>query len=172
MKITPAERILLINQHKILKFLDPDPYQKAYHETQVEIFENGFEVLDYENEPVDPLTEDELDEIYRTLDMFEHLQDSAKALGLLDKDGYSHRLLFSGYDGNDRVEIKYLSFVDFYIEKLERYTDLALTKPSYYNSHQPMLKRYRDMYDRYRGLEAPRSKSLSKEQIDAVLGVD
>ncbi len=37
--------------------------------------------------------------------------------------------------------------------------------PNDYNSHKPMLKRYRDMYDRYSKLEKPDFGRLDKKQM-------
>ncbi|MCY4303895.1 MAG: YfbU family protein [Aestuariivita sp.] len=48
MKLIPAERILLINQNKILKILNPD--KRDYHEFKIEMFENGYEENDFEED--------------------------------------------------------------------------------------------------------------------------
>ncbi|MCY4226864.1 MAG: YfbU family protein [Gammaproteobacteria bacterium] len=101
MNLTPPERTLLINQHRILKILDPA--EKDYHELKIEMFKNGYEGEGELYELEDPLTKEDRKEVYDTLDMFRSLQVSADNLRVLEEFQKKRRFLLAGYDGNNET---------------------------------------------------------------------
>lgn len=169
MKLTPAERTLLVNQHRILKILDPD--ERDYHELKIEMFENGYEERDDLCELEDPLTEQDKNEIYDTLNMFRSLQVSAENLEILEEFQEKHGFLFAGYDEN--LETGFFAFTKFIFERLGKYQDLTIQKPNYYNSHSPMRSTYQSMLAKWHDeIESTGSGNLSETQINEILEVD
>ncbi|MCY4313702.1 MAG: YfbU family protein [Gammaproteobacteria bacterium] len=165
MNLTPPERTLLINRHRILKILDPA--EKYYHELKIEMFKNGYEGEGELYELEDPLTKEDRKEVYDTLDMFRSLQVSADNLGVLEEFQKERRFLLAGYDGNN--ETVFSSITEFVIEKLGKYASLAIKISSYCNSHSPMQSTCQSMLAKWRD-EAGSTDSgdLSETQINKI----
>jgi len=157
-KLSKTERWILANQHRILEALYP---QEApfFAETR-EALESGYE-LHYDPDYIDndTLSEEECREVLEILDMHRALHFSYAALG--DKSGLElERVRFLGFDGNE--ETKYMAYCRYFCRhdggrfpELDRRDD--------FNSHFPMLDRYRRMLDQWRNLD--KSHELTKADI-------
>lgn len=165
MRLSTTERLILINQLKILEKLYPeeaDSYavnRKALEEGYVLHYEWIFEWL------FDEMSEDECREVIDILDMYSSLLFSYQKL--LDKDGIEESdIEFRGFDGN--TETKQLSYATYFMHDLDRFNELHDNSPyPNYNSHCPMLGKYRLM------IQVWKSKSkndLTKEDILEILG--
>ncbi len=167
MKLTQTERWTLVNQYRILEALYPK--EADFFKEAQEILEHGFEIEYsglcqnvYKDE--DTLSTDECKEVIDILSMFDNLRYSYDQIE--DKsDIEKHSLSFSGFDGNDSLEVKYLSYSRFLCEVQGKFE--KLTKGDFYNSHAPSLDMYRRMLGAYKNIE--RKSQMSKEEINKVL---
>ena len=169
MKLTRIERLVLANQYKILEALYPE--EADYYKEAREIVEHGFE-LQYswisENvyDDKDTLSSEECKEVIDILEMFDNLRYSYEQLK--DKDGIEeHSIKFQGFDGNDNLEGKYMSYARFFCEsgggRFEK-----ISKGDFYNSHSLSLDMYRRMLGEYR--KSKKKSELTKEEILNIIG--
>lgn len=157
-KLTKIERLILLNQYDILAKLDPQG--KDHYEKVREILESGYEFHYHQlfDHIGDEFPEDYQAEVFDTLDMFEVIGDSYKALQ--DKDGIDPmRVRFWGYDGN--TEGAWLGYINFLVEKDDRYTHVIDSKRQ--NSHVPCRYRYGEMLRRFKAIGSPRL--LNRQQL-------
>lgn len=158
MKLTRIERWILVNQYLILESLYPkqaDDFREAQ-----KILEHGFE-LHYSDinqniyDDLDTMSIGDCKEVISILSMFDTLRYSYDQLE--DKAGIDkHALDFSGFDGNDPQEGKYMSYARFLCETQGKFE--KLTKGDFFNSHFPSLEMYGRMLEEY-------NKSKSKGQL-------
>ena len=162
MKVTPAERLMLINQYRILEKLVPDE-AAAYAEMR-NALERGF-TLAYEgltrNIDKHEMTEDECKEVINIVDMYRHLKESYDALPDKTKVDASS-VEFPGFDGNDEAESGYASYVRHMVEHEGRWAELR-NREGDFNSHCPMSDKYAGMLTAHSKFN--RLKSLTKEEI-------
>lgn len=169
MEITKKERILLINQYKILKALDTENTSK--YEELIEILENGFEILYGQ---IDEWISDDMPSsegklvldilsIYRIIEFYK--QDNPDDLEVINHD-YS---TFLGFDGNNEAE--YLSFTEFLIEHQGKFSEQLKykVKNDHFNSHFSMINKYKNMVAKWKEFQGESSYSLSKEKILQIL---
>lgn len=168
MKLTRTERWILANQYRILELLDPEQAQH-YREAQT-VLEDGYELhYDWITQHIyhdnDTMSAERCTEIGDIFELYAIIQQSYK--DLQDKSGIAEqRVVFPGFDGNH--ETSEMAYARFYSESGGgRYS--WLQNEDDFNSHRPMLERYRGMLARWRELESPHS--LSADQIRHILGV-
>lgn len=171
MKLTKVERWMLANQYRILEALYPKE-KKSLQRCQ-EILEHGFE---YEYSEIskhiykdeDALSEQECREVIEILTMFNELGYWYGQLK--DKKGIDKNdILFSGFDGNDTQEVKYLSYARFVCEAEDKPFAHAVKKPTdLYNSHFPALEVYRRMMEEWK--KSKEKRQLTKEDIVRIVG--
>ncbi len=166
MKLTRIERWMLANQYSILEALYPK--EADYYKEAKEILENGFE-FEYSElcqniyDNGDVMSVEECKEVIHILAMFDTLRYSYGQLK--DKSGIEkHALDFSGFDGNDSQEGRYMSYARFLCEKQGKFE--KLTKGDFFNSHSPSLEIYRRMLKEYDKLE--NKSQLTKEDIVSI----
>ena len=147
---TLEQRLILINQYKILEKLCPENAEE--YSRNREILENGF-TLHY-NELIqmisDDIEENLLREVLDILDMYRCLYFAVFA-----RDNYPEykdkQIYFPGFDGNEEyIQLKYTLF---FIFKLDRYDELK--KQNYYgdyNTHCNTLEQYRKMLTRWKSI--------------------
>ena len=165
MELSVKDRLLLWNQYSILEALQP---KEADHYKKLKtIVENGYRFhyddlcphIDREEFP-----EEAAREVIRILGMFEVIQDSVGEEGKVD--GVADWVLgFAGFDGN--CEVDQLGYLVFLVEQQERFVHVV--KERRYNSHAPLLKRYREMLGRYQKLGSP--LQLTEDQIRFIASV-
>jgi uncharacterized protein YfbU (UPF0304 family) len=140
LKLSRVERLILVNQFKILQRLDPQE-AKAY-ERWSEILENGYE-LEYgdifRHVYEGTLSDEQSREVMDILDMHRALERAYDALE--DKAGIEeYGVRFSGFDGNNETDqFGYLR----HLRETGRWTEFKLRDDG--NSHMPTLGRYRAM---------------------------
>lgn len=170
-KLGKLDRIFLINQLRILEVLYPEEAKDM--SVQREALERGYEMLyplDFQHVYVgnDTMSVDESREVWDTMDMFDGIQ---RSLAEMPEDyelpKYS-TTKFLGYDGN--TETKFMSFARFTVERLERFEYVPMEQPGYWNSHRPVRDVYQRMLEVWRDLPHLERFSMSKQQLDAVLG--
>lgn len=139
-KLTPTERLMLLNQFRILNRLEPD---EGWAET-ISVLEGGFSneyggVFDYLG---NELPADEGEFVLNVLTMYEAMQRAVPDAPADGHDPYR----FPGFDGNN--EGTYLAYYRHVIEIQRRWDYLRRGRDL--NSHFPTLERYRRMLRRYR----------------------
>ena len=138
MELTKPERLILLNQYRILAKLEPDDSRAS--EEACEILRNGY-ALEYEKlgSYVDPaVSEAECREVKDILDMYRALKI---ARGKLPEETFGEGdTVFPGFDGNNETE--HFAYATFLIETQNKWPE---SKRDPRNSHRPMLARYRSM---------------------------
>lgn len=167
LKLSKLDRILMVNQLRILEALYPD--EASQISVQREALERGYEMLytldfEYIYDGDDKMTSEESREVWDTLDMFDAIGRAMPA----DLDVSSYPVTkFAGYDGNN--ETKFLSFAQFTVERLNRFQYVPMQKPGHWNSHMPVRPVYRRMLDVWKRQPSPERFTLSKERLVEVL---
>ncbi|WP_250131935.1 YfbU family protein [Stutzerimonas nitrititolerans] len=167
MNLTKLERLNLINQFLILEKLYPEDsdyyakHRKALQEGYTLHYKWIFEHL------YDELSEEECKEVLNILEMYR-----AIAWSYMQNTGKSEvderRYQFAGFDGNN--ETSQLSYTSYFIIELDRFQELLYGKEyNDFNSHMPMLEKYRRMLAVWQGFGSQNKMSLSKDQIENVL---
>ena len=161
MKLTDQERIILINQNRILALLDKtnaDQYRKV-----ITVLEKGLEA-EYEGMYLeDPMSEADCKEVLDILAMFNALHYSYDSLE--DKSGIEEAAVkFVGFDGQN--EGRQLGYARYLIEQDNRYTHPVEGEDL--DSHCPVIDDYREMLERYKALGEPHL--LTREQLLEVIG--
>jgi uncharacterized protein YfbU (UPF0304 family) len=166
--LTLIERILLANQLRILEKLEPE--EGETYRVAREAIEEGYE-LDYDlvarQLSTDTMSEDECRFVHDVLEMYRHLTFSAKRA-----DVPAEEIQFPGFDGNN--ETKYLGYVN---ALFGRNLWAELHRQGGYDSHSPMLNRYRRMLAIQRNVlgqtqstgTATNSRALTADEIRQVL---
>jgi uncharacterized protein YfbU (UPF0304 family) len=158
------ERLLLANQYHVLSLLEQS--NSAHYEKMQEALENGYESY-YEDEIFrwifDGLSVSECALVIDAMDMYSAIQRSYDALD--DKAEIEEgRTKFPGFDGNH--ETAYMGYARFVVEKEGRFRFLKPYKEDF-NSHTPMLDRYRRMIDNWK--LTSNHYELTQEEIIAIL---
>ena len=162
MKLSRVERWILSNQYRILEALHPD--DADYYANAREAIENGYE-LHYRSISQyiydDVMTDEECEEVIDILSMFRALRRTYEALP--DKSGIAEqRVTFVGFDGNDKVEGRYLSYARYFCnQEGGRFTEIG--RGDDFNSHWPALETYRRMLQAWN--VSPDKYNLSQEDI-------
>jgi uncharacterized protein len=160
MKLTPVERLMLSHQCRILAALYPDEAES--YDRWREAIESGY-ALHYDDMAqhiLPELSEDECREVLRIMSMFEHLMRAYE--GLADKSGIElHDVRFYGFDGNE--EGHRLGYVRYLVDEEHRFRDLKGDWHDHFNSHMPMLDRYRSMYREWE--RSTEKYKLTKEDL-------
>ncbi|NWK51822.1 YfbU family protein [Acinetobacter sp. SwsAc5] len=164
MKLDKKDRLILINQYKILAKLDAN--DAHYYNELIQILENGYEIfysmLDQwiDNE----MPEDESRFVLNILDLYRAIEDLKRRTKdeNLSKHSYG---IFNGFDGNNESE--YLGFTRFLIEIQGKFQE---QKQYYYqndhlNSHCPMVSKYKRM------LELSENENIWQMDIETALKI-
>lgn len=165
MKLEKLERLILVNQFRILEKLYPDEadyyskHRKAIEEGYVLHYAWAFEHLD------DELSVEESDEVLEVLDMYRAITSSYEKIK--DKHTIDSPLLkFKGFDGNN--ESKLMGYTQYFINDLERYEELKYDQPyTDFNSHGRMMHNYRRMLAEWK--KCKDRHNLSNEELQRIL---
>ena len=166
MKLTKLERVMLINQYRILSKINPN--EANYYEELIEILENGYSVfysmIDdfvYDEAPVEEgkFVLDIL-QLYRMID--DYIRDNEE-----HPFKEHHWIPFKGFDGNN--EFRYMSFARFLILNQGKFTEQKkfFSANDSLNSHTRTVDKYRRMMDRWE--ECDDKYNLSEEDISQIL---
>lgn len=142
MKLSKENKIILINQYRILALLKKD--ETKYYNELISILENGYTPLYYKIEGgiCDDIPVEDGELINNILTMYRVIEDLKINSGQTF-DNYSMSY-FTGFDGNN--ESTYLSYTMFLIEEQGLYQE----QHHYFskhglNTHSPMLSKYKRM---------------------------
>ncbi|MCH7305898.1 YfbU family protein [Acinetobacter sp. NIPH1876] len=144
MQLEKKDRLILINQYKILAKLDTN--DANYYKELIQILENGYEIF---YSLLDQWIDDEMPKeesrfVLDILDLYRAIEDLKRRTK--DEELIQHSYsIFKGFDGNNESE--HLGFTRFLIEIQGKFQE---QKQYYYqndhlNSHCPMLDKYRRM---------------------------
>lgn len=150
MKLTETERLMLINQNKILALLDPD--EKEHHERLVEILESGYEGL-YDELTMglrEPMSQADSDLVIDVLNMHVAIRDVAQAEGVDIMDGDNWALQMRGFDGNNEYEL--LSFARFIALEDGSSYGVFLVGDQFPNSHSRSRETHERMLTEFNAL--------------------
>lgn len=144
MEITKKDRLILINQYKILAKLEPE--DETHYLELISILENGYTIF---YSQIDQWISDELPVeegkfVLNILDIYRAVEDikrSSRDKRLLEHP-YS---FFRGFDGNNETE--HMAFCRFLIETQGKFQEQNqyLLKNDNLNSHMPMREKYMKM---------------------------
>jgi len=165
MNLTKVERLLIVNQFKILENLYPD--EAKYYAQQRKAVEYGY-TLHYDvvfDALYNEMSQSDCQEVLDILSMYRALTFSYQALS--NKKGIEEdNIRFEGFDGNEETS-QYL-YAKYFILDLERFDELTYgEKHPEFNSHAPKLRRYREMLAVWRSYTD--NHNLNKEQIINIL---
>lgn len=168
MKLSKMERVNLVHQHRILQKLYPD--EAAAHEKAADILMNGYEYLydelyQFVYSDEDAMSEHECLEVWETLEMFDSIDRTMKALEL--EHSSDRTTVFFGYDGNS--EGKFLGFAEFTITKGGRFSYLPLARNNYFNSHMPARGIYQRMLEIWNAIDRSARFPMSQANLELVL---
>ena len=165
MELNKFERLLLMNQYRILSLLDqsnPDHYDKLR-----DALENGY-VASYQDDlfagMLDGLSVEQSAFVLEVMSMYDALQRSYDALD--DKQGIEEeRTKFPGFDSD--FELAQLGYARFVVEREGRFSHLKPASADFI-SHTPMVDQYRRMTDVWK--LAGNRYELTQDDITAILG--
>ena len=165
---------MLSNQFKILEKLYPE--EKEYLEEDRKAIEDGY-VIHYQEIldrfiSIDELPIEASGEVLDILGMYRTITFSYMKLSNKAKEAINSRfeIKFVGFDANDSYEIKLLMYTRYFIVDKERFPELVNDKeyPDF-NSHRPMLNKYRNMLKLYNHYG---TNELSEHQLNDLLGIN
>ena len=173
MELSKKERLTLINQYKILEALYPE--DATWYANHREILEKGYSLHydDLLSEIYSETSKEQCREVLDILGMYSILTFSYNKListGSLNEGEIDPYLIkFNGFDLNDEIEARYLSYTEFFMHDLNRFTELH-DKNRSYNSHSLKLSYYRELLDRFNQVYNPMDSSLlGKDDMKKVL---
>jgi len=165
MELSKKDRLMLINQYRILSILNPDG--ASSYNIRIKMLEEGYslhydEIVDWID---DGMSREECQEIIDILEMYRCLWHSFKKLrdkrGLRKKD-----VRFPGFDAKD--EERELNYAEYVMYSLKRYKEFHQRRrlPNH-DSYKPMLGHYRAMLSVWNSLGNRRL--LSRDEIIQIL---
>jgi uncharacterized protein YfbU (UPF0304 family) len=165
-EITKKDRILLINQYRILASLNPTESDR--YEELIEVLERGYKVFysmvdDWVSEDV-PVEKSIL--VFDILNIYRWVEDFKR--GNLSQAILQHPFtIFRGFDGNEESE--YLGFARFLIGQQGKFAEQKqyLKNNDNLNSHFPMIEKYRKMIARWKEMNSP--YQMNEQQIISIL---
>lgn len=171
-KLSDYERLVLMNQHKILEKLSDDEEEKKSHESMVTVYQSGYEdeyELDYIYEPLD---EEECIFTRELIAMYDSLYIYWKKDENIQSEIDELKVKFSGFDLNDNVESKFYNYADFLIRDKNLFhevRDSVRKDPDSLNSHGfgPGLDRYKNILKKYKEI-----RGVKLDNSDYSLSVD
>lgn len=163
--LTEKERLSYILQLLILEKLSPK--DETYKNIR-EALENGFihhykdlkEIFLYRE-----LSIEDSKFVLDVLEMYRGLTYSAKDLSIENMND----VRFQGFDGNDDLEVKMMSYTKYFMEDLDRYPEIRDQCKNYYNSHMQMKPKYERMLSIWKKLSNDERYRMPPEVIESVL---
>jgi uncharacterized protein YfbU (UPF0304 family) len=166
MDLNLKDRLILVNQYLILEKIDPEEAEQ--YALYRHALERGFsreygEMTGHITEA--QISENQCSELIDILDMYRHLSESYDEVS--NKTGITKSSVeFPGFDGNDRLEGRFMSYVRYLVDEKGEWTELKGHKEKF-NSHMPMLNQYKNMLHMHGQFD--RNASLTKDQILSVI---
>lgn len=154
LKLTKAERSILINQFLMLKLIDKQDSTSHYrvedYDNFISILHNGYEGFYDEFLPRDILPKEVSDEVLDIIYMYDRATISYENLSDDEKENIDkYDITFRGFDGNE--EIEHYGIYKFIIEDLQKFGHMF--KDEHLNSHSSKLEKYRhqlELFEKYK----------------------
>lgn len=167
MDLSKKDRIILVNQYEILKFLNPDDAE--YYDESIEILRFGYTPFyDEIASSVDDseISQEKCDLVFNILNIYRIIESYRDAIATNDEVTNHTRSKFRGFDGNN--ETQYMIFANF-LFKQGKYTETSRHSngTNKFNSHMPTLHIYKSMIAKWN--EFGNSFELEKDQILEIL---
>lgn len=166
LNLTKKDKIVLINQFRILSKLYPE--EESHYSELIQILENGYSIF---YSMLERWIDDEMPIehgkfVLDVLDLYRAIEDTKRKYKNNNLSGH-HYSYFNGFDGNQEGE--YFSFANFLINTQGKYTEQKdyLLRNDNLNSHFPMKEKYSRMLKKW--LELGRNYSLTPEQVIEIL---
>ena len=163
MRLSTTERLIFINQYRILSKLEGSGY-----ETEIKILECGFESeIDHLFSSIDAegFSKEGCSEVIEILAMYDHFQTSLREVK--DKGGSTDwEIKFRGFD--EATEGKHWVYALHLVRDQQRF----LTKVDDLKGYQPMLSVYREMVSLWKEARASLhigNVNLSPDQIRTII---
>jgi len=165
--LTKTQRLILANQYALMALLDKrnakdyEASEEAIRSGYADAIENLF------NRVYEGLPPDGCGLVIRSMAMYDALQRSYKALKKEEAEAAGVKkddVLFPGFSGNDETE--YMAYARYVKEREQRFD--YLNTSDNFNSHWPMLSRYRAMLPVWQGVFNG-SYELSADQMKRLL---
>jgi uncharacterized protein len=168
MTLDKKDRLLLINQYKILAALDKN--EESYYLELIEILQNGYSIFYsmIDQWVSEDMPEEECRFVLEVLDLYRAIEDVKRSTK--DNRLINHTYgIFRGFDGNNESE--YLGFCRFLVDNQGKFQEQKqyIQKNDGMNSHMPMVSKYRRMLAKKNTLVAPESWRLTLEHALLVL---
>ncbi|OFR41231.1 YfbU family protein [Porphyromonas sp. HMSC065F10] len=171
LSLTKKERLEYIYLLKILEKLYPE--QSEEYSQYRNALQQGFS-LHYADMMIE-LSEDELsiNECRKVLDILEMYRGIIYSYRALKRENTDISLTdedvkFPGFDGNN--ECYHMAYVKYFIDDLDRYSEIQELSNGYYNSHHRMLSQYEKMLEKWNEFESlPNRYLMNEEQIRELL---
>lgn len=146
MKLSKKDRVLLINQYKLLAALYKE--DEAHYRELIGILENGYEIFySMIDEWIsDDMPTDEGKFVLNILDLYRAIDDLKRSSK--DKKLADHpNSFFRGFDGNQETE--HMGFCRFLIDEQGKFQEQQqyFLRNDHLNSHMPMIDKYKRMLD-------------------------
>jgi len=133
MELTEAERLIIINQCKILEVLKPE--ESEYYQKAVVALESGFKPVYQDVLPSfskKEISQHQAEFVYEVFNMFDALYRYEQTTGMTIFSPYAK---FSGFDGHGDL----VGFARFNVEVLKRWTWLNVQE---FDAHMPIEQMY------------------------------
>ena len=173
MKITDMENVVKLSRTEraqfiyLLKILKNQGDQDYDYDNLIKALQYGFEL--HYSDVFECLFDEELtsDQCREVLDILEMYRGIIYSYTNLKREGKQGTLTdedvrFKGFDGNN--ETKQMSYADYFIKDLDRYSEIEELSRGYYNSHCQMLPRYRSMLRKWETYQTLPNRYMMNEQ--------
>lgn len=146
MKLSKKDRVLLINQYKLLAALYKE--EEAHYRELIGILENGYEIF---YSMIDEwisgdMPTDEGKFVLNILDLYRAIDDLKRSSKSQELANHPYSF-FHGFDGNNETE--YMGFCRFLIDEQGKFQEQKqyFLKNDHLNSHIPMIDKYKRMLE-------------------------
>jgi uncharacterized protein YfbU (UPF0304 family) len=186
--LSAVERQNLALLHEILRHVTPDDeerYDAEWHSKRIDVLQRGY-VSEYHDEfaGIEPeLSKQHTVTVNDILDMFHNIETSVAKLPAEDRDSLGERaenaLRFAGFDENDRLESRMLTYARHLINSGRWESMKAHFAPGLEtdrgNSHAPLLSAYLRMLRAWKPMRAAKLAShdwdfdLNRDELAALI---
>lgn len=164
MELSKKDRLLLINQYRILASLEKD--EASHYNELIQILENGYSIF---YSMIDTMIDEGMSEekskfVLDILDLYRAIEDVKRKSqsDVIENHPYSY---FMGFDGNNETELMAFSRFLVQVQGKFREQEKYLRKNDNMNSHMPMFKKYSRM------LTESRKHDIWRMNIDTVVKI-
>lgn len=166
MELSKKDRIVLINQYRILSYLDSN--EAEHYKELIDILENGYQIF---YSLIDQWVSEDMPEekgkfVLDVLSMYRAIEDFKRKnkSELVSGEYFS---FFRGFDGNEETE--HMSFTRFLIEIQGKFSEQKpyLKDNDNLNSHMPTIEKYKSMLAEWNSLG--KAYQLTEEQVMIIL---